>query len=245
MDVRPLQDQLAQRESESRLAAAEMDAQRRDRTVALAGLSTMLAAAREELHRAKHPPVQLVAAAGRDPGFLLEAHDRLRVLTALNSERRREWDERIAAAASRRDGARKEAERLRKLIRQAKRYSPIQGVITSVRADSGHWVKGGVPVVRVDDPQGYHVVALVRDRTGAVPEPGTELPVRWGKEETKTRVSRVLPGWDRELFSTWVWMSPERPARLEPGLRLEVLLPRTASEVGRAPAPVPVRDGGA
>jgi len=142
--------------------------------------------------------------------------------------RTQNWDRRITGAGNRRRQAVSEAARLRSLIHQAKRYSPINGVVTSVRASAGDWVKGATPVVRIDDPRGYRIVSLVPDRTNAVPEVGAQLRVLAGDRELRTRVSRIMPGWDRELFSTWVWLVPARPSAFTPGQELEaVLYPET------------------
>lgn len=130
----------------------------------------------------------------------------------------------LAAAITRKHQAVRKVERLVRLIRDAKRYSPIDGVVTSVRTAESAWTAASKPVVRVDDPRGYRVVALVRNRSGAVPRPGHLVPIRWSERSVAARVDKTVPGWDREALYTWVWLLPKEETELIPGQVVEVHL---------------------
>ena len=242
MEVRPLQQRLDALSEITRQASAEAEEARGERDDALAGLTAMLADVRVQLaFGQQREAVALALVILNDAEPLAALQDRERVLAALLRERRREWDQRIAAALTRKREATSETAQLRRLIRQSKRYSPIDGVVTSVRAAAGDWVKGAMPVVRIDDPRGYRIVMLVRNRSRAVPEVGAELRVKSQAGSMRTRVSRVVPGWDREVLSTWVWLMPTEPAELTPGQKLEAVLTRapdsrTADARGGAPS---------
>jgi multidrug efflux pump subunit AcrA (membrane-fusion protein) len=148
--------------------------------------------------------------------------DQLRSTRRRLAAARHQWQGGVHRAAARREAAAAEVARLQAHLKQPKRFAPIDGVITSVRAGAADWVPAGVPVVRVDDPEGYQLVALVGKALGAGVEPGT--PLRMVEPEGRAEVTRVLEGWGRELFRYWVWIEPAEVAALRPGQRVHLRL---------------------
>jgi hypothetical protein len=232
MDIRSLQRQLKQADAEARRAAAEVEGERRSRTAALAAAAESISDLKRRIDATAvrpHSAFATVASGGSlRPVGPAALRDRLRIVVALGAQQRHHWDARISAANSRRLRAENTARDIAQLMRRAKRFSPIDGVVTSIRAGEGDWVTGAVPVVRVDDPKGYQVVMLLRDRVGRTPTAGAKLQVRTDAGVTECRVAQTLKGWDRELFSTWVWLAPSEPETLAPGRQVEVLIPRAS-----------------
>ncbi|MGV3723878.1 MAG: biotin/lipoyl-binding protein [Actinomycetota bacterium] len=230
MDIRPLQRQLERTRAEARRAAAEVEDGRRRRAATVASATETLSDLKRRIDvvaARSRPAFATVAAVGSlQPEGPAELADRMRILVAHRARQRRQWDARISVALAQRLQAEESVKELTQLMRQAKRFSPINGVVTSIRAGEGDWVKGAVPVVRVDDPKGYQVVMLLRDRAGVTPSAGAQLQVRADAGVTECQVTETLKGWDRELFSTWVKLTPHDPAALTPGQEVEVLLPR-------------------
>lgn len=141
----------------------------------------------------------------------------------------------IVAALQSRNATRKDVAHLKSLLAQAKRYSPIDGVVTDLRRPTGSWVDARRPVVRVDDPAGYRLVLLIRERRARALTPEAELNLGPGTQSAV--LEQKLPGWGRELFFTWLTLRPASPGDLKPGERLAVrILPARAGNTGTAPA---------
>jgi HlyD family secretion protein len=241
MDDSELRRQLEEAKSALRRAEAEIRDARRERLALRARLQAeQEAVARQLAQVAAENTVSLEwPATGEQSGSWTAANpsslsSRLHSLRAAGSRLGQGADVRMAAAASRKQQAAARAERLEKLLRQVKRYSPIDGVVTSIRAGAGSWTAAFTPVLRVDDPAGYRLVALVRNRSHVVPAAGDHVPVYWADQTYPARVSKIVPGWDREALYTWIWLTPPQGAELFPGDALEIHLSR--AEAGRLAA---------
>lgn len=235
MDVTDLRRRLDTAQATEQRLAAEVRDLRRNRTVELAGLREEQAflrawigvTAQEQTGRGRGNPHVRLAHGGLRQPTTDELKSELVAAKAHFRKREKEWHLAVVAAIRGQRQAQSEAARLEKLIRQAKRYSPITGVVTSVRAGAGDWVKSGSPVVRVDDPAGYRVVTLVRERVSEALEPGTKLNLQWPEQQATGTLEKQLPGWDHQLFYTWMWLKPSTTAGLFPDQQVDVVLPGT------------------
>lgn len=230
MDVASLRKQLEQARSEVRRAKAEVGRAQHEKVVILNqwqrppfGVTPGLPGVNQE-SRVQHwspLPIERPSRQSAASALLVEqlpGQDGTTLRSVENAEAQ------LAAAITRKHQAVRKVERLVRLIRDAKRYSPIDGVVTSVRTSESAWTAASKPVVRVDDPRGYRVVALVRNRSGAVPRPGHVVPIRWSERNVTARVDKTVPGWDREALYTWVWLLPKEETELIPGQVVEVHL---------------------
>jgi multidrug resistance efflux pump len=110
------------------------------------------------------------------------------------------------------------------MINGADRRSPIEGIVVRVDARPGQWLGRGSTGVRVDDPKGFRVVALVDEKTRAALAPGKPLPLNGPQGPTAGQVDKIVPGWDKELFYHWVWVKPVNPTGYWPGQQVQVTL---------------------
>jgi multidrug efflux pump subunit AcrA (membrane-fusion protein) len=244
MDTAGLKAQLARARQAERNAGAAVAQSRRARAAALAGLKRRISAAeRESAAIRRPPPVVLAGGPEENPwsmaavlGETLAAERRQaaeRALAGLRTQlagQQREWHRRIVAQIRDRRALREEVRALETHIAGAKRYAPINGVVTDVRFAEGKPVPARVPVVRIDDPKGYRVVALLRPRERERLEAAETLRVRWEGGVSPAAVVRTLDGWGRDLFRTWVWLEPARRKGLRPGQRVELLLPSRVAD---------------
>lgn len=238
MDAAALRQRLDTARATEQRFAAEVNGLRRNRSVELADLREEQAflrawigvvgqeAAAPGARGQRRPQVRLVHGGPADPS-VAELKSQLTASEAYLRRRQKEWHLAVVAAIRGQRRAQSEAARVEKLLRQTKRYSPIDGVVTSVRAGSGDWVKSGAPVVRVDDPSGYRVLTLVRERVGQSLERGAELQLEWTERQATGELEKLLPGWDHQLFFTWVWLKPSTTTGLLPDQTVEVMLPGT------------------
>ena len=212
--------------------AAELRRLRTQERGIQAALSRALAELREQEAAEESDPTALLA---EFDGFLEwrveELRESLEQARAGYRAAQRTWHSAIASELRRERDARAEAARLDGLIRQAKRYSPIAGVVTAVRAHEGAPVAARVPVVRVDDPSEYRVVTLVGPKVAAGVEPGAALPIRLSSGQATGTVEKLRAGWGRELFSTWVWLKPEETRHLRPDQTVQLVVPPRSTVV--------------
>ena len=111
---------------------------------------------------------------------------------------------------------------LQGMIKGADRHSPIDGIVVRVDARAGQWLGNGATGVRVDDPQGFRVVALVDEKTRATLTNGKPLPLQGPQGPATGTVEKIVPGWDKELFYHWVWVKPANPAAYWPGQQVQL-----------------------
>jgi multidrug efflux pump subunit AcrA (membrane-fusion protein) len=135
------------------------------------------------------------------------------------------WHQVVVEAIHAHRDAEEGVEPLRALLKQQHRYSPIDGVVTSVVAGEGDWVPAEQPVVRVDDPRGYRVVALVKDDLAESLKTGLTLPIEWEGGRAQAELVELQPGWGHELFHSWIVLKPESVDGFKPRQAVQVTLP--------------------
>lgn len=164
------------------------------------------------------------------------------VATARLAADQRKWSGLVAEREAAFRSAKEGPAPLKAQIAQAKRYSPVDGVVTSVKGAEGTWIAARRPVVRVDDPSGYRLVALVRERAREPLTTGITVAVRGAGAEAAATLEKIQPGWGTELFRYWLHLVPERPDNLLPREVVQIVLPTRAGpaafarEAGPAPA---------
>jgi multidrug efflux pump subunit AcrA (membrane-fusion protein) len=160
-------------------------------------------------------------------------------LRARLAERQREWHQRVVARIRERRALQQQVRSLEGQIAAAKRYAPITGVVTDIRFAEGKPVRARIPIVRIDDPKAYRVVALLRPRERERLERAGALRARWDGGTSPVQVVRMLDGWGRDLFRTWVWLEPEKRRGLKPGQRVDLLLPSRLAGAGEGVGRLP------
>jgi multidrug efflux pump subunit AcrA (membrane-fusion protein) len=244
MDTTTLKARLGQARQAERSAGAAVERTRRARTAALAGLKRRISAAVRASTALNRPPAVALAGGLEEtpwsmPAVLEEmlaaeqrqaAERRVAGLRARLVDQQREWHQRVVARIRERRALQEEVRALEAQIAQAKRYAPINGVVTDVRTGEGKPVRTRIPIVRIDDPKGYRVVALLRPRERERLEGAEALRARWDGGASPVQVVRTLDGWGRELFRTWMWLEPAERQGLRPGQRVELVLPSRVAE---------------
>jgi multidrug resistance efflux pump len=179
------------------------------------------------------PIVQpMVETPAADPARLQDLRARLAAAQARLSEREQAWAPTLAEAQQRVATANAEVQRIRSLIAAAGRRSPIDGVVTRIAVEQGHWADAGTTIVRVDDPQGYRVVSRVDQKVRDNVKIGEALPVAAPGGAIPGKLEKIIPGEDKELGTYWLWMRPTHPETLQPGQQVNVtLLPSTSATV--------------
>lgn len=251
MDEQPLRQALAaarSREADERAGYAELLAQRARDLAELkaqaASVAAELYSAREALYRSAYGAAAGTEDQGEEDSRETREHDassgdqpdfyrsmaadlgqQFASLQAAMAERAATWGPVLAEAHSRCAAAAADVRRRREILASAVRCSPIDGVVTGVYAGSSCPLSAGAPVVRVDDPSHYRVVTRVDESLRDALRPGMRLSIRRGKVELPAAVSRVVPGWDKDLFHYWVWLKPTGEAALRPDEPVEVVVP--------------------
>jgi multidrug efflux pump subunit AcrA (membrane-fusion protein) len=154
---------------------------------------------------------------------------RLAGLRAQVQERMAAWEPYVKDAAGRYETSVREVERLKGLLANAERRSPMDGVVTAVNAGAGRTVAAGSTVVRVDNPSGYRVVTLVDQYGRERLKPGATLPLQRPDGTGNSQCEKIVSGWDSDLFHYWVWLKPGAPTRLQPGQTVTVTIPAPKS----------------
>ncbi|HEU4751460.1 MAG TPA: HlyD family efflux transporter periplasmic adaptor subunit, partial [Armatimonadota bacterium] len=220
--------QIAAAEEERSAAAAALAQARSEHDAEIGNLERQIS----DLQKRQSQPVTYTpegvtlepAAWVEEPGPAEEQDSpgQIQALQAQIRERESVWAPVFSAASARIARAERELHRLRAAARQAERRSPASGVVTAVYVKPGDTVQAGQPVVRVDNPSGYRVVTLLDKKAAAGLRPGSSIRLASGGEG---QVQKLVPGWDRELFRTWVWVKPEEGRALRPGENVQVLVP--------------------
>ena len=156
---------------------------------------------------------------------LADLEESLRLAREQYGQKAHDWDASLYETWLSYSELRREVSRLEGVIAGARRRSPMDGVVTAVYATKGSFVEPYRPVVRVDDPKGYRVVALVDEKLREGLKPGTELDVQRANAPMEGRVEKIVKGWDEELFKHWIWVKPVQPAALKPGEPVQVTVP--------------------
>jgi multidrug efflux pump subunit AcrA (membrane-fusion protein) len=162
-----------------------------------------------------------------DPARLQDLQARLAAAQARLAERQQAWAPTMAEAQARVSAANVELQAVRKLIAAADRRSPIDGVVTRINVDAGHWADVGTTVVRVDNPQGYRVVSRVGQEGRDAVKIGAALPVSVAGAAIPGKLEKIVPGQDKELGTYWLWVRPTEPTKLRPGQQVHVSLQPT------------------
>lgn len=246
MDTAELEKKLSDSVLRHRQASARADAARRARAEELADLERRIT----RLHRegrewerlAGRPQTEerlSLAGSYNNPILPADAKDLLRRVRAslarMRKEKKRAYHRHhlvIAAAVRQQRQAQQRAAHLRKLIAGSRPFSPISGVVTAVRTVPGAWTSARVPLVRVDDPEGYRLVLLAREAEARAWGPGA--PLRLAGRNGDAVLEKKVKGWGRELFFTWIILRPPAPEKLAPGQRVEVRPPARQKNAGVA-----------
>jgi len=175
-------------------------------------------------------PLEPQRPADYNPARIHELEAGLAAARAQVQERWLAWEPILAAAEERYTSALREVKHLRSLIGAAERHSPLDGVVTEIHGAAGQSVASHRPVVRIDNPAGYRVVAMVDMETRDTLKPG--LTVALGN--TGGKLQKIVRGVDRDVFYYYVWMKPVKPSVLKPGQQVTVALPGGASQVASA-----------
>lgn len=252
MDVRGMTEQLAAARSEVADARAGVTQAQQMRREDLQAITTQIASLKALIAREQsaayapaspvvEPMVEPAAFTGEvpedgaaapavlempavDTARLQQLQAELAVARQRLAEQDTTWIPVLQDARRRLSEANTQAARLQAMIAGADRRSPINGIVTRVDARPGHWLGQGSTAVRVDDPQGYRVVALVDDKARANLEPGKSLPLAGPQGPAAGKLEKIVSGWDKELFYYWVWVKPAQPARYWPGQQVQLTL---------------------
>lgn len=249
MDTSSLKDQLAQARANRASAAAEYAQARRNAAGEERNLLASMAAVRSQLRAeqaagavqpASPPspdsdegtgdglPVEspAPAAPGGDPARVQELQERLSALHAELADRNREWRPALRQAAEQTARAQQEVRRLEQMVSGSGGRSPADGVVTALYAQPGFTVNRGQPLVRIDNPAGYRIVAQIDRQAREAVEPGTDLRIALPTGPTTGKVEKIVSGTDKALFTYQVWVKPEGRAILQPGAPVKVFVPR-------------------
>jgi multidrug resistance efflux pump len=142
--------------------------------------------------------------------------------TAQLAESTSQWTPAIQDAEQQLAVALGAVKQLRGRLAMAERRSPMDGVVTSISVQAGQWVGAYQPVVRVDNPDGYRVVALVDKATRERMARGQTVPLSISGTPDRGKLEKVVAGWDKDLYSYWLWFKPSHPEKLRPGQAVRV-----------------------
>ncbi|MFN3651224.1 MAG: HlyD family efflux transporter periplasmic adaptor subunit [Armatimonadota bacterium] len=239
-DTTRLTECVQEQEAELAWVGQALCGARCDRAAALAPLEAEISALESELarDRAARARMQSRGATPATSAKLRRIQDRLEAsyrelmtARARRSASAGEWNGAVAAAQRRYDQAAAEVRQARAAVPQANRYSPISGIVTSIKAGEGYWVDAEVPVVRVDKPEGLKVVALVNEEQRlALAEQDPARIVAPDGERATGEIEKIERGWDRHVFQYWVWVKPGEDAELLPGQRVQLRIDPTSAE---------------
>lgn len=127
--------------------------------------------------------------------------------------------QRVAEASERLNG-------VRRLLAQAVRKAPFNGIVTAVERQAKTGVGAGEPVVRLDDPESYRVVTRVPLEVKDRLKLGAFIPVVVQDSERPARITKISGGWDREALKYWIYADPIDKEGLSPGQKVKIKLPR-------------------
>ena len=145
-------------------------------------------------------------------------------------EKRRSWTESLHEMAERSTEAEQRVRHLQAMIAGARRVSPMDGVISTVSAKEGDDVSAKVPLVQIDDPSTYRVLVSVDERAAKSVAPGAALPIDTAGATSVARLEKVARGWDKDLFTYYLWLKPSRMDGLHEGEHVTVQLPRQTTQ---------------
>jgi multidrug efflux pump subunit AcrA (membrane-fusion protein) len=175
-------------------------------------------------------PVQWVAP---DPARLEAIRATLAAASAQLAEESRQWYPAVRDAERQLASAHHAVNQHRGRIAMAERRSPMDGVVTSVNIRAGQWAPSHQPVVQVDKPDGYRVVVLVDKATRERLPKGATVPLTISGTPDRGKLEKVVAGWDKDLYSYWLWFKPSHPEKLHPGQAVGVdLTPVVAVAAG-------------
>lgn len=106
----------------------------------------------------------------------------------------------------------------------------MDGVVSTVSAQVGDAVTAKVPVVQIDDPSTYRVLVSVDERAAHSVSPGAAVPMNNAGATSVARVEKVAHGWDKDLFTYYLWLKPSRMQGLHDGEHVTVQLPGSAAQ---------------
>jgi HlyD family secretion protein len=238
MDTTWVRGALAAARTERSAAAAALRELKAQRNAETAAIAREISALKGQLAASPAPPP---AAEGEqwtdDPDWQPAAYAeettapapeeiaaQLETLSGQLRERAAAWAPVLRTASQRMSAAGADVARYSAMLKQAERRSPITGIVTAVNAQPGTNVGAGQPVVQVDNPDGFRVVALLDKKAVSRVKKGSRLPLEGADSPTEGRVEKIVAGWDKDLFRYWVWVKPEEKD-VQPGETLEVVIP--------------------
>jgi multidrug efflux pump subunit AcrA (membrane-fusion protein) len=169
-----------------------------------------------------------------DPVAQQDLQARIAVAEHQLQEKRRSWAESLHEMGERTTEATQRVRHLEAMIAGARRVSPMDGVVSSVTAREGDDVTAKVPVVQIDDPSTYRVLVSVDERAASSVSPGASLSIENSGATTAARLEKVARGWDKDLFTYYLWLKPSRMDGLHEGEHVTVQLPpQTTQQAAR------------
>jgi multidrug resistance efflux pump len=147
-------------------------------------------------------------------------------LNAQLAERRQAWAPTLHQAAEQSAQAQAQVGRLTRLLKESQQVSPASGVVTELYAKAGSSVVGGQKLVRIDNPAGYRVVATVDQNARERIDPGGYLRLKLPSGSTTGTVEKIASGVDKKLFDYEVWVKPDADVKLQPGEKIQVMVPK-------------------
>lgn len=166
-------------------------------------------------------PQQEVIVQQQDP----EAQARFQAAQQQLAERRQAWEPALQQARERITSADAQVHRLAEMMAGAERRSPFTGIVSATYAQAGQAVTGGVPLVRIEDPNSYRVVAKVHVTARDAVRPGSRVQLTLADGTTEGKVEKVLNGSDQDVFYSYLWVKPATPRTLHPNEPVQVKLP--------------------
>jgi multidrug resistance efflux pump len=251
MDPRPLQEELAAAKADQDAAWAAYKAARdnrdQDRRAAernVEELEGALGQAQRQLQAAQQAPVQPTeqdadqaqtdgtvvvipqqSAPLIDPQQVADLQSRLAAAQQETRQQARQWDQALWQQWQAYNAASRRVRKAQATLASAARRAPIDGVVSTVAAQPGAEVAAFDPVVRVEDPKSFRVVAMVDEKVRRPLQEGTFMPVAIPQGRLAGSLDRIEDGWDKQALHYYLWVKPDQPERLQPGEQVELELP--------------------
>lgn len=142
-------------------------------------------------------------------------------------ERRQAWEPMVQQARDRITSADAQIQYLNDMMAGAERRSPFAGVVTGTFAQTGQAVTGSVPLVRIEDPNRYRIVAKVHVTARDAVRPGSRVQLSLANRTTEGKVEKIQNGCDQDVFYSYLVIKPAAPKTLRPSESVQVRLPST------------------
>ena len=248
MDTRELQQQLAQARADAASAGAEYRKAQAGAAAEERGIQQSLSAVQAQIRglrqaaQTQAPQMTTQTVVSEDGSIQVQPtapapapYDasqeqgltaQIAALNAQLAERRQAWAPSLHQAAEQSAQAQAQVDRMTRLLKQSQQVSPATGVVTELYAKPGFTVAGGQKLVRIDNPSGFRVVATVDQKTRERLEPGAYLRLKLPSGITTGTVEKIASGVDKKLFDYEVWLKPDADVKLQPGEKIQVMVPK-------------------